>query len=567
MTGMSSEKTARRGSSARGRTVLAVALASLLAIQLVTVGSVVLSARLTSGDALRDQMFSTLELIGRGAASSADEYLARAERGALLVARMAGEGGLEVHDDAEVEQFLTAQLETDDAINGAFVGREDGSFVFVSRAPEEGPGAMRIKTIGTEPERSVELRWVDADRELIRTESDPADTFDPRERPWYEAALDGRDLSADLGPSLTEPAWTDPYIFFSSRRPGVTSSVPLIGPGGEALGVYGADVELAELSAFLGSLDISSNGEAFMLDQSGVVLAHPDADLLAVETADGEYAPVQAADSGDELIDEAVLAAGSTGAAPGEPVDVSFDADGEPAAAVVVPLGPGSGWLVAVAAPEDDFVGSIRESQRESTLWAFAITLAVLGLLIPIVVVLVRRLLGLQRRADTDPLTHLLNRRAFERAVDRAIRQAAEGDGALCLAVVDVDGFKAINDDHGHPAGDEVLVAIAGRLVEEIRAGDEVGRTGGDEFQVLVRCPLEEGLAVLRRMVSTVRGPVSVNGTTTLGVSISMGIAEWMPGTDRRAMVAAADIAMYQAKQKGRDRVEVSGAADAPIDS
>lgn len=561
MTGSPHDRRSRRGSAARGRSVLAVALGSLLLIQFVTVGSVVLSARLTGADALRDQMFSTLELIGRGAAASADEFLARAEREALLVARLAGDGHLEVDDDVATERFLTAQLQADEVLNGVFVGRQDGSFVFVSRAPDEGPGAMRIKTIETEPERLVELRWVDADGELIRTESDPTDTFDPRERPWYEAALDGREAQDDLQSLPIEPAWTDPYVFFSSRRPGVTASVPLLGPDGEPLGVYGADVELAELSAFLGSLDVSATGEAFMLDQSGAVMAYPDPDLLAVETSDGTYAPVQASELGDPLMQEAVLAAGSTGAAPGEPVEVSFDADDQPAAAVVVPLGAGSGWLVAAAAPEDDFVGNIRDSQRQSTLWAFAITLVVLGLLIPIVVVLVRRLLGLQRRADTDSLTQLLNRRAFDRTVDGAIDDADVGDGTLCLAVVDVDDFKTINDEHGHPMGDEVLVAIAGRLIDELRAGDEVGRTGGDEFQVLVRCPLDEGLAILRRMASAVRGPFSVNDMTTVEISISMGIAEWRPGADRRSLAAEADAAMYQAKQKGRDRIELSRAA------
>ncbi|RZS89701.1 diguanylate cyclase (GGDEF)-like protein [Motilibacter rhizosphaerae] len=148
----------------------------------------------------------------------------------------------------------------------------------------------------------------------------------------------------------------------------------------------------------------------------------------------------------------------------------------------------------------------------------------------------------LEQLATVDGLTGLANGAALA----RALREA--GPGAAVL-FIDLDGFKAVNDEHGHDAGDALLRAVAHRLRRSVRTGDLVARPGGDEFVVLLPeadGPTAEGLAA--RVVTDLARPVSVGGST-VAVGASVGVA--VGGGD---LVRRADIAMYAAKRAGKDR-------------
>lgn len=156
-------------------------------------------------------------------------------------------------------------------------------------------------------------------------------------------------------------------------------------------------------------------------------------------------------------------------------------------------------------------------------------------------------------QARVDPLTGLANRRAFEErhAVDLA-RVERLGD-TLSVAVLDIDHFKAINDEHGHAVGDTVLVRVAEALLGEARSTDTVARMGGEEFAVALPATDLAGAAefaerVRRRMGTDSRRPT---------VRISAGIASTATGTAASALVDEADAALYTAKRTGRDRVAV----------
>ena len=169
-----------------------------------------------------------------------------------------------------------------------------------------------------------------------------------------------------------------------------------------------------------------------------------------------------------------------------------------------------------------------------------------------------RRLDELQTAAERDALTGIPNRRFLLRSIETALRDAAgRADPGLCLAYLDIDRFKAVNDTLGHAAGDALLFGIAGRLVETVRRIDLVGRIGGDEFAVCMpSVTAEDALATiecLRRSLAaapfdTQAGPVRV--------TVSAGIAVARPGEqDVAALMQRADRAMYAAKHAGRDRV------------
>jgi diguanylate cyclase (GGDEF)-like protein len=158
--------------------------------------------------------------------------------------------------------------------------------------------------------------------------------------------------------------------------------------------------------------------------------------------------------------------------------------------------------------------------------------------------------------AATDELTGSPNRRAFLDRLAPAIADVASGRGAaVCL--VDLDGFKQVNDRDGHLAGDRVLKDVAGALAASVRETDTVARLGGDEFAVLARtAPELSGELLAERL----RAAVAAVGASR-GVTASVGVATLAAGDDVEAVLHRADEAMYRAKTSGGDRVDATSVA------
>ena len=163
-----------------------------------------------------------------------------------------------------------------------------------------------------------------------------------------------------------------------------------------------------------------------------------------------------------------------------------------------------------------------------------------------------------RRAAQTDPLTALPNRRAFEETLAALI----EGGERLCLALLDVDRFKAINDAQGHAAGDLVLREVAAVLQAGRPAGEWPARIGGDEFAVVLpgsgRAEAEARAEALRRSIAALEFLPPGDGPP-FTVTASIGVAEHKPGEGPEALIARADQALYAAKRGGRDRVGREG--------
>jgi diguanylate cyclase (GGDEF)-like protein len=169
----------------------------------------------------------------------------------------------------------------------------------------------------------------------------------------------------------------------------------------------------------------------------------------------------------------------------------------------------------------------------------------------------------LERRATTDELTDLINRREFERVSEDALDMADRFNTGLCVMVIDLNGFKQVNDTLGHQFGDLVLAASAERLVDAVRDTDVVGRWGGDEFVILLP-GLAERTAVrnsAERIWHRLAG-TPVVGDTVMSASIGAAIFP-RHGTTLDALMRAADVAMYEAKSTGvshriADTIEVT---------
>ena len=157
----------------------------------------------------------------------------------------------------------------------------------------------------------------------------------------------------------------------------------------------------------------------------------------------------------------------------------------------------------------------------------------------------------LERRATTDELTGLVNRREFERQSEEAIDMASRFGTGLCIMLIDLNGFKQVNDTHGHQFGDRVLKTCADRLQQAVRDTDVVGRWGGDEFVVLLP-GLEEASAVrnsAERLGESLSATPVVDDVTMSG---SVGAALYpRHGSGLDELMQAADVAMYEAKTTG----------------
>jgi diguanylate cyclase (GGDEF)-like protein len=163
----------------------------------------------------------------------------------------------------------------------------------------------------------------------------------------------------------------------------------------------------------------------------------------------------------------------------------------------------------------------------------------------------------MERAALHDALTGLPNRLLLADRLRQAIHGAERSGHVFALAYLDLNGFKEINDNHGHDAGDEVLKAIAARLQAGLRASDTVARLGGDEFVVLLtpaQAPAEAE-PVLDRLLDALSEPITLSSGAQVAVGSSLGLAHY-PGDGRTpdALMRHADEAMFANKRAGRSR-------------
>lgn len=162
-----------------------------------------------------------------------------------------------------------------------------------------------------------------------------------------------------------------------------------------------------------------------------------------------------------------------------------------------------------------------------------------------------QQVVELRRSALTDPLTGLANRTGFWAGFDHEPTRSAGGIGLL---YVDLDRFKAVNDAHGHPVGDALLVAVAERLAAVVRPGDLIARMGGDEFTVILDGGADAAPTIAARIVETLAEPFSIDGHT-IEVGASVGVASTpAAAVTPQDLLDAADRALYRAKHDGRGR-------------
>jgi diguanylate cyclase (GGDEF)-like protein len=166
----------------------------------------------------------------------------------------------------------------------------------------------------------------------------------------------------------------------------------------------------------------------------------------------------------------------------------------------------------------------------------------------------------LARQADTDALTGVMNRLGFNAMISREVAHARRYRQPLSLLILDLDHFKRVNDEHGHPAGDQVLVSTARLLESHLRESDTLARWGGEEFVIVAPMTAAEGGVQLGEKLRALMAstPIGPRGPVTA----SVGVAELQAGESIESLLQRADAALYRAKAEGRNRVERAGAQE-----
>ena len=341
-----------------------VLIAGILAViwvtQLITISTSYVSSQRVLLTHAQDIMRNIADL----AMKQAENHLIHAESAAHLTKRLLTSNVVSQAQDRipDLERYFQDQLAVYSQFAGIYLGEPNGDFFDVRRDDTHGPGGLRTKTIlNTAAGKETRLVWRDKTNRVVDQQAVPDDPYDPRKRPWYIKAMEEKRI-----------VWTDPYIFFTSQKPGITIAGPAYEPDGSLRGIVGVDIEIDELSRFISRLRIGKHGRAFMLNRNGDVVAFPDlAKLKYKDPVEGRMFRLARIDELDDVLSRKAFAAmalpyGADGKFQlDQPRFGKFEYAGQTYHTMFTPfLDRQWPWVIGVYIPEDDYIGAIKDNRR-----------------------------------------------------------------------------------------------------------------------------------------------------------------------------------------------------------
>ena len=581
------------------RQMLTVPYVLLVLVTAMVIGWLSYSAGSDAVDTLSDRVLS--ETVSR-IAQAVEKHVSGSEAvlETAFPADLPAPGSVKTDLDALRTRFWLATSIHLDPNNYAYYGNRHGHFLGLWRYSET-EAELRLRTEPDTP-RSI-YRFSKLHGEL----KDPVlegRNFDPRERPWYKA-----------GQGVTTQTWTSIYIDFKTLQLVGTRARRVNNAAGDFEGVVATDLSLHHLDDFLKRLKLSPNAIAFIVEQDGNLVATSRGPHLRKGVGE-DNTRLNATASEDPMIktsyDTVRTLAGQIEPLPdqrGNPdksVKPGSAGDDPRTSYFTGPTGQtvqagyarlrdraGLDWLVVVAVPREDFMYKVTDNVRR-TVWMALLACVLIALtgfgVLSLIAADLRRLAeaaramgeggvagriaverndeigalartfnDMQTQLFTDRLTGIANREGIVRRIeDRIIRQRRRGDSRpFAVLFIDLNGFKKINDQLGHDAGDQVLIELAQRLAGAVREGDLAARYGGDEFVVLIenvdslkdaeraRAQLETQLALpLKSLSALAPDPAAFSAGASIGIALCP-----LHGADLQSLLKRADDDMYQRKQ------------------
>ncbi len=332
------------------------------------------STFLTSQTVLNDHARDIMENIADLAMEQSQNHLAHAHGAAALTRRLlTAEVVISSENNYQaLEQYFLDQLAIYPHFAGIYVGKPNGDFYYVSRNSERSPGGFRTKVIlNDKGTRTTRIIWRDRGMNAAGDEMSPKDNYDPRTRPWYKKAMAKKDI-----------VWSDPYIFYTSQKPGITIAGPIYAETGELNGIIGVDIEIDQLSTFIGNLNIGKNGRAFMINNNGDVVAFPNLEKIKKngQAAPGNSRLVKIVELDDILSYKSFMSVNLKFNEDGRYVldssrFASFEHNGRKYHAMLTPFSISQWpWIIGVHLPEDDYLGELKKNRLDNILLTLIIS-------------------------------------------------------------------------------------------------------------------------------------------------------------------------------------------------
>lgn len=460
-----------------------------------------------------------------------------------------------------------------------YFGGADGSFLGIK---QESRSAFMYSVREPEGKSYVySLRGPGTEMKLAAVQD-----YDPRQRPWYVQAIkSGRE------------SWSPVYTDFRLKHLGINLSKPIFDADGSLMGVANSSIGLLRLTTFLRQLPLARNAVAFVTELKGEMIATSlDEPLHEVKGGTGEFTRLTAQQSKSPLVQQAFdevrrhLAAHPVtpgqlvllGArSEGSKIEVAFRLHHDEA---------GLDWLAISAAPRSDFLGSVTGGVYQTLLLglvAVCLTFVIGFLLLRWVLRDIRKLtlaaksigngspfpalnidrndeIGqlaqsfqeMERNLRTDRLTNVLNRDSLIAQIDFRRRNSSQANPLyFAMLFIDLDRFKAVNDEYGHDEGDKVLIVIAERLQQTLRHDDSVARFGGDEFVIYLHgvTDVEVARTIADKIRHSVNKPIEGRDGNRYTVDASVGISLYPEdGLDVETLLRMADSRMFDQKRLHR---------------
>ena len=342
------------------------------------------SSFFTSQRVLQEHARQIMTNVADLAQSQSYRHLVTAQQTAELTIHMLTDEVLDL-SDTQIEpltRYFHDQLSLYPHFAGIYLGLPNGDFFDVRRHNQKGPDGFRTKIIThTNKHKKTRLIWRNSRRQFVDQEQVPDDTYDPRLRPWYRKVLEKRGI-----------IWTDPYIFFTSQKPGITVAAPWYDAQGQLKGIVGVDLAIDRLSTFFAGLKIGRNGQAFLFNRNADMVAFPDPAKLKTKTnestASSSFVKIHELEHG--ISRKAFTAAHLDQGADGiirldKPRFGHFEHQGQTYLAMFKPFDDQNWpWIIGIYMPADDYLGTIKDNRRLNIYFTLVISLlaAVVGMLL-----------------------------------------------------------------------------------------------------------------------------------------------------------------------------------------
>ncbi len=542
------------------RTITGLFLFVVILFQIVLVMTVTQTTQTRLDDQLKTAAIYDLDLKAKNLVIQAQQFLAPISGQLSISRQLVASGLLNTTDNDVLELYFLSQLRTNVAMNALYLGRRDGSFVAVSRFDRSLMDAyqepvLRSKVVSVSGlESHVEWREYTLQGGLLNQWRGETSNYDPRLLEWYKNAQ-----------THDQPVWTETFSLLDSNKLAIAASVNLLDASQADAGVLGVSVSLSELNALLSGMPISKFASAVILDNelNEVAASIPYSSTLEQDSTQIDNALPWSSDSPKRRFNHLLPPTILNGS-----VDQHWFSENDTVASVQRRVQFFDGalqWRVILQSPVRDLDRVHEDAVLTGMHWTMLIIVSPGFLGLAVAIGLFKPLKHLHHRATIDYLTRALNREEFGARFTKRLNAIRydKGRPAKWLGVVlDLDGFKQVNDQHGHDAGDAILRAVVARLQYCVGRTGFVGRLGGDEFVLALKVqPGADARKTVERIRAAVVGQPIKSAKALHNVGMTAGVAIVEQGESVTQLLERADRALIAGKAMNKNATYFSSEA------